>query len=261
MKQAFKFCLIIFLTLLTASCAMKPTDPDELAVYEQNDDPLEPLNRGIFAFNMAADKLVIKPLAQGYRAVLPKPARTGISNFFANLRQPMYFVNALLQGEGGQSVDIFKRFMANTFWGVFGLFDVASELEVPKNDNDFGQTLAVWGWERSGPFLVLPFLGPSNPRDAIGVGADAFLAPIDWILADHKFLLYSRLALENWSKREQALDFLDNLEKSSTDFYATMRSMYRQNRNDKIAKSTGQTLGEGDKPAYDVDFDIYDEEE
>ncbi len=254
------FFVMIF---LLGGCACPPTDPDELIAYQEANDPLEPMNRTIFEFNMTADRYVLEPIARGYRYVTPQPIRTGIRNFFANLRQPMYLANALFQGELETAGTITKRFAANTFWGFLGVFDTASELGIPSADNDFGQTLAVWGWQNSEPYLILPFLGPSNPRDTIGIGVDAFLAPIDWVLKNEPFLLYSRIALENFSKREQALDFLDSLEGSSTDFYATIRSMYRQNRKKKIDDSIGiiaEKRNEQMKQDYDFDFPLGDEE-
>ena len=243
--------------LLLGGCACPTQNVDDRVSASQAEDPLEPLNRGIFAFNMALDKLILKPVAQGYRFVVPEPARRGVGNFFFNLKQPLYLINALLQGEGAEAGDISKRFLANTFWGFLGIFDVASELEIPKVTNDFGQTLAVWGWRESSPYLVLPILGPSNPRDAIGTGVDLVLTPIDWILKNEPVLLYSRIALENWDKRERALDLLDNLERSSTDFYATTRSMYQQNRRQKINESVDAL--EAQPADYEFDFDIDEE--
>lgn len=252
------FCCGI-LVLLLGGCACPPKNADDAVAATQTDDPLEPMNRGIFAFNMALDKLILKPVAQGYRYVVPEPARRGVGNFFSNLKQPLYLINALLQGEGQAAGDISKRFLANTFWGFLGVFDVASDLEIPKITNDFGQTLAVWGWHESSPYLVLPVLGPSNPRDAVGTGVDLVFTPIDWILKNEPTLLYSRIALENWDKREKALDLLDNLERSSTDFYATTRSMYQQNRRQKIAESVDRGTLETKPADYEFDFDIDEE--
>lgn len=254
-KTAFGLSLII---ILLGGCACPTKTPENTLVEAQADDPLEPLNRSVFAFNMALDKLILKPMAQGYRYVVPEPARKGVNNFFSNLKQPLYLVNALLQGEGKTAVDISKRFLANTFWGFLGVFDVASDIGIPKKTNDFGQTLATWGWHNSSPYLVLPIFGPSNPRDAIGTGADLVLAPIDWVLRNDPTLLYSRVVLENWDKRENALDLLDNLERSSTDFYATTRSMYQQNRRKKIQETTQKST---EIPAeYEFDFEIEEDE-
>lgn len=254
-KTVFGLSLIIF---LLSGCACPQKTPEDTVVATQTDDPLEPLNRSIFAFNMALDKLILKPMAQGYRYVVPEPARKGVNNFFFNLKQPLYLVNALLQGEGKTAGDISKRFLANTFWGFLGVFDVASEMNIPKKTNDFGQTLATWGWHNSSPYLVLPVFGPSNPRDTIGIGVDLALTPIDWILRNDPTLLYSRIVLENWDKREKGLDLLDNLERSSTDFYATTRSMYQQNRRNKIAETTQESSGI--TAEYEFDFEIEEDE-
>ena len=233
-----KFGLILGLCLMClAGCACPPKDPEALHAYEEANDPLEPLNRSMFAFNMAVDNLVLEPVAKGYRAVTPQIARTGIRNFFKNLKQPVYFANAVFQLEGEQALSIAGRFLSNTLFGFFGFADTASELDIPVYEPDFGQTLYVWGIKEAGPYLVLPVLGPSNPRDAIGWGVDSVMAPLDWALKGEPVLLYSKFAVESFSKREGALEFLDSLEKGSTDFYATMRSMYRQNRKNKLENS------------------------
>lgn len=262
-KIAFICC--IGLALLTG-CACPPKDPEALHAYEEANDPLEPLNRSMFAFNMAVDNVVLEPVAKGYRAVTPEIARTGIKNFFKNLKQPVYFANALFQLEGKQAVSIAARFLSNTLFGFFGFADTASELDIPVYEPDFGQTLYVWGVKQSGPYLVLPVLGPSSPRDAVGWGVDSVMAPLDWVLKGKPVLLYSKFAVESFSKRENAIEFLDSLEKGSTDFYATMRSMYRQNRKNKLEHSN-VIIGQDQvvpKKDYEFDFptdDEYDEEE
>lgn len=242
---------------LLAGCICPPDEPEALKAYKEANDPFEPTNRTIFGFNMRADKYVIKPLAEGYRYIAPQTMRDGVNNFFTNLRQPMYLVNAALQGEGKQSAEITERFFTNTLFGFFGFADTASDLNIPVNNNDFGQTLYVWGVKDGGPFLMLPFLGPSNPRDTVGLTVDAFLAPIDWALYKEPVLLYSRFVLEGFAKREAALDFLDSLEKSSTDYYATMRTMYQQNRKKKL-EDTQETQTDTKKD-YEFDFPTQDE--
>ncbi len=262
-----KIICAIGLSILTLTgCACPPTDPMELQLYRETNDPLEPMNRGVFAFNMTADKYVIEPVAKGYRAVTPDILRTGIRNFFKNLKQPVYLANALFQLEGEQAIAITKRFVTNTLFGFFGFADTASDIDIPIYEPDFGQTLYVWGVKESGPYLVLPIVGPSSPRDAVGLGVDGVMAPIDWALKSEPVLLYSKIAFENWAKRENAIEFLDSLNKSSTDFYATMRSMYRQNRKNKLEKSN-VIIGYDQvatKKDYEFDFPIddeYDEEE
>lgn len=249
--------LCVCLSCLTG-CATAPTDPELLRIYEQNNDPLEPMNRAIFGVNMFFDRTVFKPIAKGYRAVMPDPFRRGLTNFFANLRQPVYLANALFQGEGKQAAHISQRFLANTFWGMWGFFDVASDMRIPVEDNDFGETLAVWGVRNSGPYLVLPFFGPSNFRDAVGFGADAMMVPVDWLLINEPIWLYTHIGMANLDRRERSLEFVENLQKSSTDFYATSRTMYQQNRQKQI----NQVLGISEtasSPDYEFEFTFDDE--
>ncbi len=262
-KIGILVCLgLMFLT----GCACPPQNPDALRSYEEANDPLEPFNRSMFAFNMVMDKAVLKPVAEGYRAVTPEMARTGVKNFFKNLKQPVYFANAVFQLEGAQALSIAGRFFANTLFGFFGFADTASEIDIPVYEPDFGQTLYVWGVKEAGPYLVLPVIGPSSPREAVGWGVDSVLAPLDWALKGEPVLLYSKFAVESFSKREGAIEFLDSLEKGSTDFYATMRSMYRQNRKNKLEKSN-VIIGKDQvvtKQDYDFDFptdDEFEEEE
>ena len=249
-----KFILFFCLFLALSACATRPTDPEELRIYEETNDPLEPMNRGIHAFNQVADKAILKPIAKGYRAAVPSFYRGWVSNFFDNLSQPVHFLNALLQGQFRDAGSALGRFVTNTTFGFFGLFDVASEAGIRNPGNDFGQTLAKWGWRGDGgPFLMLPFLGPSNVRDGIGTGVDAMAHPLGWALWNEQELHYGLVALDGVSTREQALDLLDDLEKSSTDYYATLRSMSRQNRKKKINEVLGEKEPD-EKPDYEADF-------
>ncbi len=249
-------CFMVFLS----GCATRPTDPEELKIYEANNDPLEPLNRTVFGFNTAADTFVLEPAVSAYRFVLPSPIRTGINNFFDNLKQPLYLANALMQGDGTAAGHITKRFAANTFWGFFGVFDTASRMDIPVVKRGFGETLAVWGIEYGGPYLVLPLLGPSNPRDAVGLGVDALMTPIDWALYHEQGLVYTRMALDAFRTRDKAQDLLETMRKSSTDYYATMRSMYQQNRQKEIDSLLGKDT-QNETPAYDFEFPDDEEEE
>ncbi|MEM7099715.1 MAG: VacJ family lipoprotein [Pseudomonadota bacterium] len=132
-----------------------------------NPDPLENFNRSIHNFNDSADRRVLKPLAQGYRALTPDPLERGIRNVFSNLDDPQVFLNQLLQGKPGLALSDLGRFLVNSTVGIGGLFDVASTMGLEKHQEDFGQTFARWGFGR-GAYLVIPFWGPSNPRDGIG---------------------------------------------------------------------------------------------
>ena len=249
-----KFILFFCLFVALSGCATRPTDPEELKIYEETNDPWEPMNRGIHAFNQAADKVVLKPIAKGYRTVVPEFQRGWVANFFDNLAQPVHLLNALLQGQFKDAGATLGRFVTNTTFGFFGLFDVASEAGIPNPKNDFGQTLAKWGWDGDGgPFLMLPFLGPSSLRDGIGTGVDALAHPMGWALWNEHELHYGLVALDGVSARDRAMDLLDDLEKTSTDYYATLRTMSRQNRKKKINEVLNNKQ-EDEKPDYEADF-------
>ena len=250
----------LLLGLALSGCATKPTDPEELKIYEQNNDPLEPMNRSISRFNEGAYDYVLKPAVRGYRKVVPGVVRTGIENVVKNLRQPVYMVNALLQGDLKATGDIASRFALNSVFGVAGIFDLATKEEIPVIKRDFGQTLAVWGVKDSGPYLVLPLFGPSTLRDGVGMGVDTLIDPVDWAVYDQeKWLAYARAGLTGFLLFENKHDLLENMEKNSTDFYATARSMYQQNRQKEIMELRGEV--EEVQAAYDFDFPDDDEEE
>ena len=249
-----KFVVFFCLFVLLAGCATRPTDPEELKIYEETNDPLEPMNRGIHAFNQVVNKGILTPVAKGYRTVVPSFHRGMISNFFNNLAQPVHLLNALLQGQVKDAGSTLGRFVVNTTFGFFGLFDVASEAGIRNPENDFGQTLAKWGWKGDGgPFLMLPVVGPSSIRDGIGTGVDALAHPLGWALWNEQELHYGLVALDGVDRYERALDLLDDLEKSSTDYYATLRTMSRQNRRKKINAVLGEQEPD-EKPDYEADF-------
>lgn len=227
--------LFLGLALLVTGCATPPTDPDALAAYEEANDPLEPMNREIFRFNQFADKYLIKPIAQGYVEVVPEDGRKSVRNFLNNLRSPVILANDILQGEVQRAGTTLARAVFNSTIGIGGLFDVGSGIGLPFHDEDFGQTLAVWG-VGEGPYLVLPILGPSNPRDTVGIVVDGFMDPLNLYLenTDRSYLIYVRAAIDGIDKRAQVLDVLDELERTSLDFYATIRSLYRQRRIEEI---------------------------
>jgi len=241
-------------------CASVPTDPVEAELYHQVNDPLEPMNRTIFAFNQATEKAILRPVAKGYRFVVPQLVRNSIGNFFSNLKQPVYFLNALLQGEVKDAGIILGRFTLNTIWGVGGLFDIATEAHIASPTHDFGQTLAKWFWSGDGgPYLMLPILGPSDVRDAVGRGVDALAEPATWVVEPE--IWYAGWALDKLETYTRSMDLLENLEKSSADYYATLRTMYRQNsaKRNGTAKETA-SAGQA-KPAYEADFSDIDWED
>lgn len=222
---------------LVAGCATPPPAEDKEAVaeWEQVNDPFEPTNRAIFEFNQAVDKALLKPLAQGYRAVVPEFGRDRVRDFLNNLRAPIVFVNDLLQGEPDRAMQTIMRFAFNTGFGALGLFDVSTEGGIPHHDEDFGQTLAVWGVPE-GPYLVLPILGPSNPRDTTGIAAEWLSDPFNYVMRENSidWAIYTRTGVAGVDKREKYLDSLDEVERTSLDYYSALRALYRQRRNAEI---------------------------
>ncbi len=221
-------------------------------------DPLEPINRQVHAFNTDMRALFIGPTVVVYRGVVPGYARNRVSDFLANLRAPVVFANDLLQGEFGRAAETFARFGINTTVGLFGSHDAAAEMGIPAHDEDFGQTLAVWG-VGSGPYLVLPILGPSNLRDASGFVADAAAdVPNRWAAnTGRDGALYARAGGVVVDEYDRVLDTLTDIEESSLDPYAALRSLYRQSRRAAIANDTGfEALETLEAPDFDMDMNM-----
>src|SRR3989338_2229639 len=193
---------------------------------QSNKDPLEGLNRGIYKFNDTVDKAALKPIAGAYKAVIPSTIRSGVNNFFSNLGDVVTVINDLLQGKFSKAMDDAGRVAINTTFGIGGIFDWASMDGIEKRDEDFGQTLAYWGWENSS-YLVLPFLGPSTLRDTGGLIVDsAFFDPIYYVrdARDRNQLLLTKFI----DKRSQYLPGSDLLDEAALDPYVFMRDAYFQ---------------------------------
>lgn len=199
-------------------------------------DPWEKYNRRVHAFNMAVDRGLAKPLARGYVAVVPRPVRAGVDNFFDNLGQPVTLVNSLLQGNPRGAANALGRFLLNSTVGIGGLFDVASKAKMPNRGEDFGQTLAVWGWQRS-RYLELPFLGPRTVRDVVGLVGDSRLRPVQYIEDDATRA--SLQALQLVALRAKLLSIEGLMSQGAVDEYALFRDMWLQRRNYQI-NQTGQ---------------------
>ncbi len=215
--------------LAMAGCAVAPPedDPDALEAFVEINDPYEPLNRAVFEANLVLDRTVVRPAAHAYLKSVPRPVRIGISNFLENLRAPVTFANELLQGETELAANTFARFCMNSTVGLFGFIDVASEFGIMEHGEDFGQTLASWGIG-SGPYLVLPVLGPSNFRDAGGRFVDSVGDPLIWTTPIGFRISTAGLSVLDFRARNYSA--FNDLEENSLDFYAAARSLYRQYR-------------------------------
>jgi phospholipid-binding lipoprotein MlaA len=219
------------LAAMLTGCATPPSDPAERAVFEQNNDPLEPLNRNILDLNLFVDRILLKPVTQVYIAVVPEDGRDALRRALDNMKEPVVVINNVLQGDPARAFTAVGRFTVNTTVGLAGLFDVAKEWGLDKETGDFGQTLFTWG-SPEGPYLVVPILGPSNPRDLIGMGMDAYMDPFSYLATakDLDQIQIARFVLGGIDQRAQAIDVLDDLQKNSLDFYAQLRSLVEQRR-------------------------------
>ena len=193
-------------------------------------DPFEPINRAIFSFNNAADKIILEPAAKGYKK-LPSPVQSGIGNFINNLKMPLVIVNQLLQGQGQNAVESTGRFVVNTTAGIFGLIDVAEKVGLEQTQEDFGQTLAAWG-VGDGFYIVLPIFGPSNVRDSAGMLLTYSTDPINAyaVSEGETWILPVRTATNAIDQRSKIIDEVNALRDNSLDYYAAVRSSYYQNR-------------------------------
>lgn len=216
-----------------SACAIPPADDAEArAEFAAINDPLEPLNRAVFGFNRAVDRVLLEPAARAYRGVVPDFGRMMVTNFLDNLKAPAILANDLLQGEVDRAGKTGGRFMANTIIGLGGLFEVTG---IESHDEDLGQTLAVWGIDE-GPYLVLPLLGPSSFRDVVGLAGQTLADPVSRYVrdAENAAVPWVHSGLEGIDARSRNIETLDEIERGAIDFYATVRSLYRQRRDDEI---------------------------
>jgi len=194
-------------------------------------DPLEPLNRAVYSFNDGFDKVLAKPAAEAYRFILPNFMQTGIGNFFSNINDVIVLLNSLLQGKLNQAGIDLARLMVNTTFGVLGLFDVATELDLEKHNEDFGQTLGYWGIG-DGPYLVLPFIGPSSARDTVGWAVDYYTWPVAWV--DDNTTRWALIGVRFVSVRADLLEATKILETAALDPYVFVRDAFLQRRRNLV---------------------------
>ena len=219
---ASRSAVLALLVAALSGCAAGP-DPR---------DPLEPFNRGVYKFNDTVDKAVLKPTAQGYAAVVPDPVRGGVTNFFQNLRDVTNAFNDLLQGKFSAAATDVGRVVVNSTVGILGVFDVASRVGLTKHNEDFGQTLGVWGL-RDGPYLVLPILGPSTVRDSGGLVVDYFTDP-EFYIFPHAPENYVVAGVRLVNVRANLLDSEKIFDAAATDRYTFLRDAYLQRRRSLI---------------------------
>ncbi|HJU22830.1 MAG TPA: VacJ family lipoprotein [Casimicrobiaceae bacterium] len=232
--SAGKTILAILALAGLAGCASMP------AGQGSPDDPLEPLNRKVFAFNDALDDAVIKPVAKAYLAVVPPFVRDRIRAMIDNLAEPRIFVNDVLQARVNAAGTTFARFVVNTVAGIGGMFDVASLHGLPKQTGDFGQTLYAWG-VTDGPYLVLVFFGPSDVRDAFGLGVDLATTPPALVFHGHDANVASFAVgvVDGIDLRSRNIDALDAIKASSLDYYTHFKSIWRQHRAATLREGRG----------------------
>jgi len=224
---------------------------------EGNGDPLEPMNRFIFGFNSIINDLFFSPLAHGYNAVMPDFAQESILSFLGNLSSPVVLANDIMQLEFGRAYRTAERTLINSTIGLGGIWDAASWMGRDAHKEDFGQTLGAYG-VGEGFYLVLPILGPSNPRDAVGrFGVDYFLDPVGlWLNnTDREDWQWARRGAEGFTAYADIVNELDTLEETSMDFYAAVRSFYRQKRQAEIRNQNGLGGASGGGAAIDLDFE------
>lgn len=236
-----------------AGCSSMPKTQTEVAEFNATNDPFEPTNRVIFDVNDFLDRLLFRPLAELYRVTVPPVLRDRLAGIMKNMGEPVIFANNLLQGEMSKAGTTFGRFLVNTTAGAGGMFEVANDVGLKRQTGDFGQTLYAWGLPE-GPYLVLPFFGPSNVRDAVGRGVDSVMSPWKYAAAAGGDGIETRFMIADFVagglvKREEKIEAIDALREGSLDFYAQLRSVYRQHR----AKELGAPLPTG-MPTYD-DYD------
>jgi len=225
---ALAFCCVL------TGCASLPAGEQR-----EPDDPLEPLNRAVFDANTALDDALIRPLAEAYRTILPPFARDRIRSAIDNLAEPRIFVNDLLQRRPDAANITFARFFINTTAGLGGMFDYAAEKGLAKQSGDFGQTLYTWGIT-DGPYLVLLFFGPSNFRDALGLGVDLLTTPPALVVTGHAGAVTGLAVgtVDGLDLRARNIETLDEIKASALDFYAHLKSITRQRRESQLREAS-----------------------
>lgn len=246
-----KFALILCSGLALSACAT-----NEHARYVEGNleiyDPYEGYNRMMFSFNQGFDNTILNPVIRGYRFVAPQPVRKSVRNFLRNIKSPVILANQILQGDIEGAKNCVLRAAINTTVGIGGLFDLAGENGIEYEGEDFGQTLATWGVPH-GPYVVVPFLGPSSTRDYSGYFVDGMADPLHWYLfnINREELYLGKLTADYVDIRESVYDTLKDIQKNSLDPYAATRSIYYQSRRALVEDAKDGSVGTPAIPNYD----------
>lgn len=250
-RALLSLCAVGSLSLLTACASTQPAQ--DMSDY----DPIEPVNRVVHGVNGAVDFMILYPAAMWYRDIAPEPVKTSVASFVRNLNEPLNSLNALLQGDPDQAAASMQRFIMNSTLGFLGFNDVAADFGIAYRREDFGQTLAHYGIG-GGPYIVLPLFGPSNLRDTTGLAVDYFANPLTWGAENSdtgEALYLGSAGLTALHTRYSTINQLNELQKSSIDYYAALRSLYRQQRNSLIRNGAPAPNSEIEGESASFDFD------
>ncbi|RKZ75688.1 MAG: VacJ family lipoprotein [Gammaproteobacteria bacterium] len=245
---------VMLLSYVISGCATPPT---------HNPDPFENFNRGVFAFNEGVDQIVVKPVAETYKGIVPDPVDRGVTNFFSNLDDIVVIANDLLQFKFKQAASDSGRFFINSTVGLLGFIDVGTELGLSKHNEDFGQTLGYWGI-KSGPYLVLPFLGFSSTRDVVGLGTDLLLEPTFYyatsITSSTGQAILAGEAIKGVDTRADALELDALIQTAALDKYSYIRDAYLARR-EYLVYDGNPPLEDDDEEEDEEEDDLFNDEE
>jgi len=233
-KTAKTFLAVLCVSVLVACSAPEKAASDKNAdnMDFADVDPYESLNREIFAFNLGVDKIVLKPVAQGYDYVVPARGKVMVSNFVNNIKEPITFANSVFQVDPQNGMATFWRFLINSSFGIGGLFDVATEIGLVNRETNMSDTLAIYG-VGSGPYFVIPVIGPSTTRESFGRLGDLAVDPITYT---NNAIFYSVVGIKTVDTRYNKMQLLDDVYGNSLDPYSTLRSLYLQHRASEVKK-------------------------
>jgi len=251
MKNFFAKLLILCAVISLTACSTPKKPPQAVNAAIENNDPYEGFNRYMFAVNDYLDMMVLRPTAYTYKQLTPKSFQDRVHDFLNNLRMPLIIVNYLLQGEGSKASNAFGRFFTNSTVGLLGFIDIAKDVGNPYDPTDYGITLAKWG-TTEGPYIVWPIIGPSTARDTFGKIATAFTDPVNIYsyTDDKEWIPFVRLAADGVDFRTRNMDTIDDLKRNSVDYYAKVRSLYRQKRDSLISGDDNNRYDDQDFPEY-----------